>query len=235
MKKLITILFLVFGFSSIAYAESSLPKCQGDDYKQWTNCYGEIKFPRNEYKGEWKDGKFEGKGTLTEAWGGVYTGDFVNNLAHGFGKQVELDGSWWEGEVENDYLVKGKFINSEGTIFTGTFNKWLLEGPGTIEYADGSKYVGNFKKDLLDNDYKFKHIIVFIDISDVFDDNTFYKLNVDNKTIALLARQVERKYVGVAGGIMDQMVSSIGVYKKVFFLNCKNFYLLLKIFPSQIE
>ena len=42
MKKLITILFLVFGFSSIAYAESSLPKCQGDDYKQWTNCYGEI-------------------------------------------------------------------------------------------------------------------------------------------------------------------------------------------------
>ena len=149
MKKLITTLFLVFGLSSEAYAESSLPKCQGDDYRQWTNCYGEMKFPRIKYKGEWKGGKFEGKGTLTEAWGGVYTGDFVNNLAHGFGKQVELDGSWWEGEVENDYLVKGKYVNSEGTILTGTFNKWLLEGPGTIEYADGSKYVGNFKKDLL--------------------------------------------------------------------------------------
>lgn len=62
--------------------------------------------------------------------------------------------------------------------------------------------------------------------------NTFYKLNVDNKTIALLAQQVERKYVGVAGGIMDQMVSSIGVYKKVFFLNCKNLEYKLIKFPS---
>ena len=109
MKKLITILFLVlFGLSSTAYAESSLPKCQGDDYKQWTNCYGEIKFPRNEYKGEWKDGKFEGKGTLTEPWG-VYVGDFKNNLAHGVGRQTFKDGGWFEGEIKNDEL-NGKAI-----------------------------------------------------------------------------------------------------------------------------
>ena len=34
-------------------------------------------------------------------------------------------------------------------------------------------------KYLLDNNFKFKHLIVFIDISDLYDDNTFYKLNDD--------------------------------------------------------
>ena len=79
--------------------ESSLPKCKGADYTKWTNCYGEYKFPRNEYKGEWKDGNFHGKGILREAWGGIYVGDFKNNLANGYGRQEEKDGSWWEGEI----------------------------------------------------------------------------------------------------------------------------------------
>ena len=141
MKKLITILFLVlFGLSSTTYAESSLPKCQGDDYKQWTNCYAEIIFPRNEYKGEWKDGKFEGKGTLTEAWGGVYTGDFKNNLAHGFGRQEEKDGSWWEGEFKNDLLHgKGIFVNYDGATFEGNFFEGFLHGQGIYTKLDGTK------------------------------------------------------------------------------------------------
>ena len=145
MKKLITILFLVFGFSSTVYAESSLPKCQGDDYKQWTNCYGEIKFPRNEYKGEWKDGKFEGKGTLTEPWG-VYVGDFKNNLADGVGHQTYKDGSWFKGEVKNDELNgKATYVLPNGDKFIGTFVNWIMQGQATIEYADGAKYEGDVK------------------------------------------------------------------------------------------
>ena len=72
--------------------ESSLPKCTGTDYKIWTDCYGEYIFPRNEYKGEWKDGAFHGQGILREAWGGIYVGGFKNNLADGFGRQEELSG-----------------------------------------------------------------------------------------------------------------------------------------------
>ena len=82
--------------------ETSLPSCEGTDYTKWTNCYGEFKFPRNTYKGEWKDGQFHGQGVLKEAWGGIYVGSFKNNLADGFGKQVEKDGTWWECEVKND-------------------------------------------------------------------------------------------------------------------------------------
>ncbi len=48
---------------------------------------------------------------------------------------------------------------------------------GVTSYAPNI-YLSKVKY-LLDNGYNFKHLIVFIDISDVFDDNTFYKLNDD--------------------------------------------------------
>ena len=173
MKKLITILFLVlFGLSSTTYAESSLPKCQGDDYKQWTNCYAEIIFPRNEYKGEWKDGKFEGKGTLTEAWGGVYTGDFKNNLAHGFGRQEEKDGSWWEGEFKNDLLHgKGIFVNYDGATFEGNFFEGFLHGQGIYTKLDGTKATGNFVKDYLNGQGKWEYANGDIYVGSFKDDN----------------------------------------------------------------
>ena len=50
--------------------------------------------------------------------------------------------------------------------------------------------------------------------------NIFFKTKISNKNIALLAQKVERNYIGVSGGIMDQMVSSIGIHGKAFFLNC---------------
>ena len=50
--------------------------------------------------------------------------------------------------------------------------------------------------------------------------NNYYNLNIDNKNLALLAQKVERNYIGVRGGIMDQMISSVGILNKAFFLNC---------------
>ena len=47
--------------------------------------------------------------------------------------------------------------------------------------------------------------------------NIFFKLNYDDKHIAILAQKVERNYIGVSGGIMDQMISSIGLHGKAFF------------------
>ena len=48
----------------------------------------------------------------------------------------------------------------------------------------------------------------------------FFKTGFDEKHIAILAQNVERNYIGVSGGIMDQMVSSIGIHGKAFFLDC---------------
>ena len=50
--------------------------------------------------------------------------------------------------------------------------------------------------------------------------NEYYNIGYDEKHIAILAQKVERNYIGVSGGIMDQMVSSIGIHGKAFFLDC---------------
>ena len=48
----------------------------------------------------------------------------------------------------------------------------------------------------------------------------FFDIRYNNNQIAILAHKVEHNYVGVSGGIMDQMVSSIGIHGKALFLNC---------------
>ena len=50
--------------------------------------------------------------------------------------------------------------------------------------------------------------------------NSFFNISYSDKHIAILAQKVERNYIGVSGGIMDQMVSSIGIHRKAFFLDC---------------
>jgi galactokinase len=50
--------------------------------------------------------------------------------------------------------------------------------------------------------------------------NDFFNTQYSEKHIAILAQKVERDYIGVSGGIMDQMVSSIGIHRKAFFLDC---------------
>ena len=50
--------------------------------------------------------------------------------------------------------------------------------------------------------------------------NSFFNTQYSKKHIAILAQKVERNYIGVSGGIMDQMVSSIGIHRKAFFLDC---------------
>tara|TARA_B100000700_G_scaffold42321_1_gene43341 strand:+ start:479 stop:1546 length:1068 start_codon:yes stop_codon:yes gene_type:complete len=50
--------------------------------------------------------------------------------------------------------------------------------------------------------------------------NKIFNTQYSNKHIAILAQKVERDYIGVSGGIMDQMVSSIGIHGKIFFLDC---------------
>ena len=130
--------------------ESSLKKCKGNDYKKWTNCYGEYKFPRVEYHGEWLKGNFHGKGVLKEAYGGIYVGEFKDNLADGKGYQIEINGQKSEGIWKNDLMNGyGKISYPDGTYLEGNFVDWLLDGNGTIKY-DNAIYVGQLKEGFLE-------------------------------------------------------------------------------------
>lgn len=130
-------------------AQSNLPKCQGEDYKKWDNCYGYFKFPRGSYEGQWKKGNLEGKGKLIEAWGDVYEGDFKNNKADGFGAYKMQDGHSYIGEWKNDlYEGKGIFIYKNGDKIEGNFKNHLTNGKAVLTYVNGSIYKGEFKDDL---------------------------------------------------------------------------------------
>ncbi len=76
-----------------------------------------------------------------------------------------------------DSFVEGVALEYEKT-FVGQFEKnkkISVANLGVTSYAP-SIYLSKIKY-LLDNGYKFNHLIVFIDISDLYDDNTFYMLN----------------------------------------------------------
>ena len=78
-----------------------------------------------------------------------------------------------------DSFVEGVALNYEDT-FVGLFEnkkKYSIANLGVTSYAPNI-YLSKMKF-LLDNGYKFEHLILFIDISDLYDDNTFYKLGKD--------------------------------------------------------
>ena len=56
------------------------------------------------YSGEWKDGRYHGKGELKTVFSShshEYSGDFKDGLKHGYGRETWLGGSY-EGMYEND-------------------------------------------------------------------------------------------------------------------------------------
>ena len=89
-----------------------------------------------------------------------------------------------------DSFVEGVALNYEKT-FVGIFEK---EKNISVANLGVSSYSPNIylskMKHLLDNNFKFKHVIVFIDISDLYDDNTFYKLNND---LSVSEKNAEKK------------------------------------------
>ena len=99
---------------------------------------------------------------------------------HGFKYKCNLKrGKEFEIGFLGDSFVEGLALNYEDT-FVGIFEnkkKITVANLGVTSYAP-SIYLSKMKF-LLNNKYKFKHIILFIDISDLYDDNTFYKINED--------------------------------------------------------
>ena len=79
-----------------------------------------------------------------------------------------------------DSFVEGTSENFEDT-FVGIFSKarknLKVANLGITSYAPSIYY--SKMKYLLSSGFKFKHIIFFIDVSDLYDDSVFYKLNDD--------------------------------------------------------
>ena len=82
-------LFLLF-FFLFAVNSYSLPKCEGEDFMKWNNCYGTYTFAGGDkYVGEWKDGNQHGKGTFTDANGKSTSGRYENDKK--VGRHIEIN------------------------------------------------------------------------------------------------------------------------------------------------
>ena len=95
--------FLALFFSILLISNTNAnPKCQGEDYTKWTNCFGEY----------------------TNSNGRVYEGEFGEKPGErdGFGSSKTTDGTYFIGEYKNDKAVKGKILYTDGSYYEGTYN-----------------------------------------------------------------------------------------------------------------
>ena len=127
MNKIYIIIFLALLINSVANAK---PKCIGDDYTKWTNCFGEY----------------------TNSKGRIYEGEFgaKAGVRDGYGSSKSSEGNFFVGEFRDDKPVKGKIIYSNGDYFEGTWNETGRYGEGKFFYKKNNQiYTGNFINDQL--------------------------------------------------------------------------------------
>ncbi len=147
---LITIVFtVVVGGVCAQDIKSNLPPCKGEDVKKWSNCFGMVNFPNVEkYVGEFRDGKYHGKGTYyfladNKYKGDKYSGEFIENIFNGQGEYTSFDGRKYIGEFKYG-LVNGRGIYTfpNGDKYIGEFKDDRRSGQGIYTFANGQKQEG---------------------------------------------------------------------------------------------
>lgn len=115
-----------------------------------TDEIGVINYPPNNdtyklYSGQWKNGEFDGQGTVIFTDGETYTGGFKDGELHGHGVYKYSNGVVREGEFIHDVQVSGTLIRPDCT-FQGTFLAGM-EHTGTFTYTDGIVFTGTRESD----------------------------------------------------------------------------------------
>jgi hypothetical protein len=145
------------------------------DYKEvssWSNCEGEIVFGSSKwdtpfltidtllgrvglgsgggagskYVGEWKDGKYNGKGIYTYAYGDKYVAEFKDGNFNGQGTYTSASGNKYVGGFQDDkFNGQGTYTSASGDKYVGEHKDGNFNGQGTYTSTSGDKYVGEHK------------------------------------------------------------------------------------------
>ena len=100
------------------------------------------------YVGEWKDGLWYGRGTITRTNGTKYVGEFKEGLPNGQGTHTDPNGDKYVAEFKDGIPNgQGSFTYLDGSKYIGEFKEGVPNGQGTLTYLDEGKYVGEFKND----------------------------------------------------------------------------------------
>jgi hypothetical protein len=114
-----------------------------------TQTVGKLTLNGARYEGEIRDGKANGKGTLTYGDGRKYVGEFKDDRRQGqgiwtFGGGCTYEGGW----LDDRYDGQGTETNSKRWTYVGEFRDSQRSGQGTMTFSDGRKYEGEWSRSL---------------------------------------------------------------------------------------
>jgi hypothetical protein len=100
------------------------------------------------YEGEYKDGKYHGKGKYTYVDGSVYEGEWEVDKKHGTGKFIFASGDVYEGEYKDGKQHgQGKYTYANANVYEGEYKDGKQHGNGKYTYANGNVYEGEWEVD----------------------------------------------------------------------------------------
>nr|XP_033325881.1 alsin isoform X1 [Megalopta genalis]XP_033325882.1 alsin isoform X1 [Megalopta genalis] len=123
------------------YFKDGLPHGHGIKKEGYfTTCVASV------YIGEWEAGVKQGYGIMDDIVAGEkYLGSWSNDMKHGSGAIVTLDGIYYEGVFTQDVLTgHGVMIFEDGTHYEGEFKSaGVFCGKGTLTFRNGERLEGH--------------------------------------------------------------------------------------------
>ena len=141
MKKILFLsLILIFTQNNLSFANCLKGDCN--------NGFGTWEDTDFKYIGQFKDGFFNGQGTVIFNDGESYTGEFSNDAFNGYGTYIFLNGDTYVGDfLDGEFSGYGFHSFSNGETYEGSYLNNQRNGFGNYKFNDGQEYIGEFKND----------------------------------------------------------------------------------------
>lgn len=147
MRTLFLVLGMIAALAVNAWTARQLEKTTTENAAQ--RILPRAPTPGETYWGHYRDGKYDGRGTLLYANGEKYTGDFREGLRHGRGTYTWPDGRRYVGQFQGGQPNgQGRLTLANGEEYVGQFRDNRREGRGVYTWPDLRRYDGEFANDL---------------------------------------------------------------------------------------
>jgi clan AA aspartic protease (TIGR02281 family) len=148
MRNFLAMLLLVgAGVAATATAATILERSA--QQREPHRAFADPASPNERYSGDYRDGKYNGRGSLVYANGEKYVGEFRDNLRNGRGTYTWPDGRRYAGEFRDGQPHGyGTFTMANGEEYADDFRGNRREGHGVYTWPDRRRYEGEFHNDL---------------------------------------------------------------------------------------